>query len=161
MRERHLAPRKVFCVDNGIVSSVSSGFSANTGRLMENLVAVELRRRCAREWDSGVFYWKDHRHNEVDFVVKRGTRVDQLVQVTYAGEGGDVRDRELRSLLKASSDLRCRDLLVITWDHEEERQVEGRKVAFVPLWRWLLEAPTGLPGGGRGGRRGGPRRSKG
>ena len=150
MRERHLAPRKIFCIDNGIVSTVSSSFSTNTGRLMENLVAVELKRRCAKDWGAGIFYWKDHQQNEVDFIVKKGPRVDQLIQVTYASEGRDVRDRELGSMLKASEALRCRDLLVITWDHAEVRRVDGRKVAFVPLWRWLLGATTGHPGDGRG-----------
>ena len=151
MRERYLAPRKVFCIDNGIISTVSSSFSANTGRLMENLVAVELQRRCARDWGAGVFYWKDHQHNEVDFIVKKGPRVGQLIQVTYASDSRDLRDREQKSLLKASADLRCRDLLVITWDHEEVRRIEGRKVVFMPLWKWLLEA-TASHHEGRAGR---------
>jgi len=139
MRERHLAPRKVYCVDNGIINAISSGFSANTGRLMENLVAVELRRRCAREWGTEIFYWKDHQQNEVDFVVKRGRKVAQLVQVTFAGDRKDLRDRELKSLLKASNDLKCRNLLVLTWDLEGEERFDGRKVALLPLWKWLVE----------------------
>ncbi len=155
MRERHLAPRKVFCIDNGMVSAVSTGFSTDTGRLMENLVAVELKRRSAREWGSGVFYWKDHQQNEVDFIVKRGRAIGQLIQVTYASDGRDVRERELRAMLKASAALRCRDLLVITWNLEEARTVEGLKVAFVPLWRWLLGATGGRPRGGQGRLRGG------
>ena len=139
MRERHLAPRKVYCIDNGMISTISSSFSANTGRLMENLVAVELQRRCA--WKSGadVFYWKDHQQHEVDFVVKSGHAIDQLIQVTYASDRKDLRDRELKSLLKASADLKCRGLLVITWDLEGEERIDGRKVVYMPLWKWLLE----------------------
>ena len=139
LRERHLAPRKVFCIDSGIVTSVSSGFSVNVGRLMENVVAVELRRRCALEWGAEVFYWKDHQQNEVDFVEKRGRKVSGLIQVTYASDRKDLRGRELTSLLKASTDLNCRDLKILTWDLEGEERSGGRKVRFLPLWKWLLE----------------------
>ena len=139
MRERYLAPRKVFCIDNGIISTVSSSFSANTGRLMENLVAIELCRRRALKLGEEVFYWKDHQQNEVDFVVKKGTVVGQLIQVTCASDRKDLRDRELKSILKASRDLKCRNLLVITWDYEGEQRIDSRKVLFIPLWKWLLK----------------------
>ncbi|MEA2033544.1 MAG: hypothetical protein U9N41_08185 [Euryarchaeota archaeon] len=41
-------------------------------------------------------------------------------------------------LIKASKELKCTDLLVITWDYEEEEEIKGKKIRFVPLWKWLL-----------------------
>jgi len=41
-------------------------------------------------------------------------------------------------LIKASKELKCTDLLVITWDYEEEEEIKGKKISFVPLWKWLL-----------------------
>jgi predicted AAA+ superfamily ATPase len=40
--------------------------------------------------------------------------------------------------LKASKELECDDLLVITWDHKGEEDFKGKKIEFVPLWKWLL-----------------------
>jgi len=75
----------------------------------------------------------------VDFVVKEGRAIVQLIQVSYAGDRKDLPARELKSLLKASADLKCRSLLVITWDLDGEERMDGRKIVYMPLWKWLLE----------------------
>ncbi|MEW5759773.1 MAG: hypothetical protein AB1779_03285 [Candidatus Thermoplasmatota archaeon] len=46
--------------------------------------------------------------------------------------------REIKALIKASKELKCKNLLVITWDYEDEKKIENRKVTFIPLWKWLL-----------------------
>ncbi|MCK4491660.1 MAG: hypothetical protein KAU03_03495 [Candidatus Altiarchaeales archaeon] len=53
-------------------------------------------------------------------------------------------ERELRSLVKASRDLRCDNLLVITWDYESDEEFKGKEIRFVPLWRWLLGSGEGF-----------------
>jgi len=47
--------------------------------------------------------------------------------------------RELNSLIKASNELKCDNLMVITWDYEDEWKVENKKIMFIPLWKWLIE----------------------
>jgi predicted AAA+ superfamily ATPase len=42
-------------------------------------------------------------------------------------------------LIKASKELKCKNLLVITWDYEDEIKAGSKKIAFIPLWKWLLE----------------------
>jgi predicted AAA+ superfamily ATPase len=138
LRQQFLAPKKVYCIDNGIVAAIGFKFSENVGKIMENTVAVELRRRAAAG-ASEVYYWKDHQQHEVDFVVKTGPCVTRLLQATYASARHEVQEREIKALLKASRQLRCNDLQVITWDYEGEESVDGRLVRFTPLWRWLLE----------------------
>jgi hypothetical protein len=142
LREQILAPKKVFCIDPGLVRAVSFRTGEDEGRMMETAVAVEMRRRvCALGSDLEVYYWKDHQQHEVDFVLKAGKDVVQLVSVCTDVREPDVRKRELRAILKASRELRCKQLLILTRDHEEDLKVEGRKVRFLPLWRWLLERP--------------------
>ncbi len=113
---------------------------------MENLVAVELLRRRSY-WCPGleVYYWKDHAQREVDFVLKLGPEVRQLIQVTRASQKVDIAPRELDSLIHASEALRCKDLLVITWDYDGMLVRSGRKIAFRSLLRWLLDVQS-LPG---------------
>jgi uncharacterized protein len=134
LKEQQLAPRKVYCMDTGIVSSLAFATSKNLGYIMENVVAIELRRR--KEMDPGMrfFYWKDHQQREVDFVVMRKGSVEQLIQVSYDNQGLDLRDRELSSLEAASRDLGCDNMLIISFDKEGQR---GR-ARMIPLWKWLL-----------------------
>jgi len=123
---------KVYPIDVGYLRLYSTSFSANTGRLMETIVALELMRRKYSNPSTGIFYWKNG--GEVDFVVKEGEKVRELIQVTYASGKDEIDRRELRALDKAGEELRCRNKTVITWDYEEEGEVK-----FIPLWRWLLE----------------------
>ncbi|RLJ06926.1 MAG: hypothetical protein DRP13_04590 [Candidatus Aenigmatarchaeota archaeon] len=130
------APKKVYCVDNGLADSVSFRVAENFGRLMENTVFLELLRK--RVYGLEIYYYKDALQHEVDFVVKEGLRIKQLIQVTYASGRDEIEKREIKSLLKASRELKCKNLLVITWDFEGDETLEGRKIKFVPLWKWLV-----------------------
>jgi len=66
-------------------------------------------------------------------------RIKQLIQVCYDIEDFSTREREIKALLKASDELRCKNLLCITWDYEDLEVIEGKKIKFLPLWKWLLD----------------------
>lgn len=131
-------PRKIYCIDTGFVNYFGFKFSEDRGRLMETLVAVELKRRFPHG-KTKIFYWKDYTGNEVDFVLKEGIKVRELIQVTYASGKDEIEKRETRALLKASEELRCKNLKIITWDYEDEETIGGRKIRYIPMWKWLLE----------------------
>ncbi|MCJ7516795.1 MAG: ATP-binding protein [Methanomassiliicoccales archaeon] len=135
LKEQMKAPKKVYCIDTGIVNSMAFRFSEDMGRIMENVVAVELMRRNAYVGGGSLFYWKDHQQREVDFVVKSNGSVGRLIQVSDASSRVDIEDREIKSLVLASDQLRCRNLMMITWDFEGEVD----SVECVPLWKWLLK----------------------
>jgi hypothetical protein len=152
LKEHSIAPKKVYCADTGIVNVIGFRESRNAGSTYETAVAAELSRR--RSYGPGtmeLYYWKDHAGHEVDFVVKEGPSVEQLIQVAYRLDP-DVIRRETDALLRASEALRCRRLVVINDDHEGEeiarRGALSRKVSYVPLWKWLLQSPGG-PDAGR------------
>jgi predicted AAA+ superfamily ATPase len=130
-------PRKVYVCDTGLTRLFRRG--EEVGRLLENVVFLELLRRSNENplWD--IYYFRDQRQREVDFVVKEGARVIQLIQVTYASSPDELERRELESLVKASEALRCGDLLLLTWDLEGELVRDGKRIWAVPLWRWLLQ----------------------
>lgn len=139
LKNQTIAPKKIYCIDTGIINSVSFKFSENIGKFIENLVAIELLRRKSYWYtDSEVYYWKDHQQREVDFVLKKGSKVEQLIQVVYASDSNEVKDREYISLVKASEELRCNNLLIITWDFEGEKTKNKKKIIFIPLYKWLL-----------------------
>ncbi len=128
--------RKVYICDTGFSKLLK--FEKDLGKKMENVVFLELVRRTNQDPLLEIYYFKDYQQREVDFVVKNGVRIKQLIQVTYASARDEVEKRELRSLVKASEVLKCKDLLVITWDYEGEEKFKGRKIKFTPLWKWLL-----------------------
>jgi len=138
-KEIERSPKKAYAVDTGFVNFVGFRTSENTGKLIENLVAIELLRRKSY-WHNGwkLYYWKDYQQHEVDFVVKEGMQVKKLIQVTYASGIDEIEKREIKALLKASKQLKCKNLLCITWDYEAMEEIKEKKIKFVPLWKFLL-----------------------
>lgn len=144
LKEQFRAPRKLYCIDTGMVNAVAFASSSNAGRLLENLVAVELqRRRSYWEPDLEVFYWKDHGQREVDFVLKQGRAVRQLLQVTRISDRLELDPRELEALTRAGEALRCDRLTVLTWDLEDELRSDGKRIELRPVVDWLLDVPGG------------------
>jgi len=134
LKEQMMAPRKVYCIDTGMINTIVFRFSQDMGRLMENLVAVELHRRKSYYGGDDVFYWKDHQQREVDFVLMGRGKVNELIQVSYASSEEGIKDREFKGLLRAAGELRCGNMKVITWDYEGD----VRDMKCIPLWKWLL-----------------------
>jgi hypothetical protein len=139
VKEQENSPRKVYAIDTGLSNFIGFRFTENPGKTMENIVAIELLRRSGDE----IFYWRDTYGREVDFVAKDDLKIRQLIQVTYASGRGDIDEREIKALLKAGRELKCGDLLIITWEYEGEEEVKGKKIVFTPLWKWLLKIKTG------------------
>ncbi|MGC9191027.1 MAG: ATP-binding protein [Candidatus Micrarchaeia archaeon] len=132
-QERSLV--KAYAIDNGFYSALGFKSMEQKDRLMENAVAVELTRRYGTE---NIFYWQDYQNHEIDFVVKEGKSVKQLIQVTYASSYKEVKKRETDNLVNAAKALRCSDLVVITWGYEAHEKYKGKNLVFVPIWKWLL-----------------------
>lgn len=107
--------------------------------MIENLVAIELQRVKSQDLIIGIFYWKDQQDREVDFVIRKGLKVEQLIQVTYASHKGEIKPREIKGLLKAAEEFGCENLLIVTWEYEGEDINNGKKIVYKPLWKWLLE----------------------
>lgn len=126
-------PSKMFCVDTGLSNSVSFRFSRNSGRLLENVIFLELRRRGAE-----LYYWKSSKGREVDFVIRRGLNIVKAVQVSQSLTDEKTRERELRALLDAREELEAEHLTVITEDEEGDIILEGVSVEIVPAWKWLI-----------------------
>jgi predicted AAA+ superfamily ATPase len=139
LKEQLLSPRKIYGLDTGMLAATAFLVSEDRGRVMENIVAVELARRRHYRGEGEVFYWKSPRGVEVDFVVKRGPKVAELIQVCHSFEEIGTRDRELEALAEASEELRCDARLVVSDSLEGEETYRGQKFRFLPLWRWLLD----------------------
>lgn len=130
--ERQRNPAKVYLIDHGLARYVTS---EDNGRVLENIVSVELRRRGYE-----LFYFKQER--ECDFVAKKDSET-LLVQVCWCLDKNNT-DRELSGILEASKFIKANNLLIITSEQEDTLKVNGERVSIVPAWKWLLTDDTRL-----------------
>lgn len=127
-------PKKVYCVDHALVTSVSSGILVNAGHLLENLVFTALRRVHQE-----IFYLRTRGGREVDFVVPRRGRPPLLVQVCETLADPGTRKRETGALAEAMAELRVRKATLVTRNESGRVDVASGTVGVVPVWKFLLE----------------------
>lgn len=138
VREQEKSPRKVYAIDTGLCNTISFRFSENIGRLIENIVFLELHRRQTEQPGMELYYWKDVHHREVDFIVKKGQKISELIQVCWNLNEPNTKDRETRSLFKAMDELGKEEATIITEEYEAVEDIKGKKITYIPLWKWLL-----------------------
>jgi predicted AAA+ superfamily ATPase len=138
VREQIRSKKKIYSIDLGFYHYHGFKFSENIGKLMENCVGVELVREMEFNPHLEIFYHKAN-NQEVDFLIKEGQRIKQLIQVTYASSKDEIEKREINAIIKASKLFNCKDLLIITWDYEDEIKANNKIIKFLPLWKWLLK----------------------
>lgn len=129
--------KKAYVVDNGFVTAKAVQHSPDTGKLMENLVFAELVKRGYQP-SRELFYYKTRNDREVDFVLKKGYQVTQLMQVCYDLTNPDVEQREVKALLEAGKELSVSHLVILTWNEGREITKDNVTIHVMPLWKWLL-----------------------
>ena len=137
-KEQEKSPRKVYAIDTGVANLIGFRFSPNFGRLAENVVFLELKRKMYDNPFLEIYYWKSLTHEEVDFVVKEDTKVKELIQVCWSVEDMNTKKRETKALLKAMGEFKLKKGLIITEDYEGEEKVDGKTIEYVTLRKWLL-----------------------
>lgn len=131
IRKQIQNPRKVYCVDNGLVTNSGFKFSQDKGKMLENLVFIELKRQ-----NNEVYYF--HEKKECDFVVREGIKIRKAIQVCYE-LNNENKEREVNGLLEALEKFKLHNGLILTYDQEEEIKIKNKKIGIIPVWKWLLE----------------------
>jgi len=126
------APQKIYVVDNGFVLSSAFNLSENLGRLLENQVFVELLHR-GYDIEKTMFYYHSRNDKEVDFVVRKGAKVEKLIQVCYDLSSPKTCKREVDSIVECAGELHCQDLYIITADEERLIEQDGYTIQVVPI----------------------------
>lgn len=133
-------PKKIYCVDHALVTSISSGILVNSNHLLENLVFTALRRVTP-----DIFYYKTKAGRVVDFIAGRQGVSRILVQVCESMADQQTRKRETTALAEAMTELGLPQGTIVTRNEEEQIQVEAGKIEVVPAWRFLLNISSSLP----------------
>jgi hypothetical protein len=129
-------PKKIYCIDHALVTSVSSGILVNSGHLLENLVFTALRRVCPE-----IYYFKTKGGREVDFIAQMRDRSRMLFQVCESMADPQARKRELTALSEAMAELGQKSGTIVTRNEKEQIEVADGKIEVVPIWSFLLNLP--------------------
>ena len=132
--------QKAYIVDTGLQGNRDNALAPeNLGWRLENMVYIELLRRCAHDfWD--VYYHKPApRAKEIDFVVCDQDKAIELIQVAYEIDSPKAYDRETSSLVKASETLSCNHLTLIAFSPTRDVEIEGKTIHIVSALDWLLQ----------------------
>jgi uncharacterized protein len=127
-------PKKIYCIDHALVTSVTPGILLNSGHLLENLVFTALRRVYP-----DICYYKTRSGLEVDFVAKTPDRSIRLIQVCESLVDPGTRNREVASLSQAMAETGNNTGIIVSRKEEEEIHVENGTIHIVPAWRFLLD----------------------
>lgn len=127
------AQKKVYAIDTGLVKQIAFHFSKKQGRYLENVVFLELRRRY-----KDIFYYKTEEGNEVDFLVREGTKIVLLIQVTESLKDPKTKEREYKALIKAMNELNAEKGLILTQE-EEGADSNFPEIKVEAIYKWLLE----------------------
>lgn len=128
-REIMRNPRKLYAVDHGLKNVVDMGTGADIGRVYENIVFLQLRRK-----GHAICYGRQKQ--EFDFVLPE-SESPRLINVAYDISDMDTRNRELNSLVEGMRGLGVLDALLLTAEVEETVATETGKIRIMPLWKWL------------------------
>ena len=135
IKDRSQYPRKSYLGDTGFMYSISG--KKDMGRLFENLVFLELKRRISQNQE--INYWKNREGIEADFVVREGLKIKEIIQVVYELEDEKTKQREIKGLTACAKEFESRKGTIITKDYEAVETVDEIKIEFIPLRKWLLK----------------------
>jgi hypothetical protein len=131
VKRQQIAPKKIYGIDLGLINSIGFQFSPNTGKLLENLVYLTLRRQTA-----DIYYVTSVDNFEVDFYIPNQRL---LIQVTQHLDHPGTRERELRAIEAAIQHVKVEQAFVLCENNEASVKVGGIPVAIRSITDWLLE----------------------
>ncbi|RLD86004.1 MAG: ATP-binding protein [Bacteroidetes bacterium] len=130
VKKQILNSRKVYSVDHGFANRLGFNFSKNRGRILENMVLIELLRN-----NKEVFYHSGKK--ECDFVVRQGLQITEAIQVAYHLNKENV-EREVTGLLEAMEKFNLKKGLILTYDTDIDAAEIPETIKIIPVWKWLL-----------------------
>lgn len=133
LKQQQLAPKKVYCIDPALIHTLSFRFSENRGHVLENIVFLELMRQ-----QKEVYYYQTHHSLEVDFIVRSGAKITDLIQVCTSIEDPKTEIREVNALLQAMQETKLSNGLILTQNKSKKIYSDNKVIQVMPVYQWLL-----------------------
>ena len=130
-KKQLVKPKKVYAVDTGLINANTVSFSQDKGRLLENLIFIQLKRR-----GDEVYYFKQKK--ECDFIVRNKNKELSTFQVCYIITEEN-KEREIAGLAEALEYLKLDEGIIITADQTDIFEYKDKRIKVIPAWKWLTE----------------------
>jgi len=130
VKRQQIAPKKVYCIDTGLANAIGFSFSPNTGKLLENLVFLAIRRMTKE-----IYYYLSPNGHEVDFYLPEKR---QLIQVTQHMENTAIREREIRAIEDAVQCIKVESALILSDVNEDGLEINGIPTEIRSTAEWLI-----------------------
>jgi len=122
--------KKIYFIDTAIAKILGFRASDDLGKMLENIVFLQLKRK-----NKEIYFHKNK--YECDFVIRKGTHISEAIQVTHRFD--ENKEREINGLLEALRAYKLKEGLLLTSEIEDEIVEGNRKIIIKPIWKWLLE----------------------
>lgn len=129
LKKQMINEKKIYSIDNGLSNANSVSFSSNNGRMLENFVFITLRRS-----HKNIYYFREN--GECDFLIKEDSRIIIAIQVAYE-LNEDNKKREIEGLLEAMRKFELREGFILTYNQEDEIDIEDKRIIIKPVWKWI------------------------
>jgi uncharacterized protein len=141
LKEQEKSAKKVYAIDTGLSLAVGFHNSANRGRMLENVIFIALKKleELTPALPLSLYYWKDDRDREVDFVLVQNNKIKHAIQVCENVKHPKTLDRELKSLQYCLQKNDLHKGIIVTRSHMEEKWIEDKLVQFVPAYLFLQD----------------------
>ncbi len=130
VKRQQIASKKVYGIDTGLSNDVGFAFSANAGKLLENLVFLTLRRKTKE-----IYYYMSPSGYEVDFYLPE---THQLIQVAQNLDNPTTRTREIRALSDAMRILNLSRGLILADANAQPIEENGLTMDIRSVAEWLV-----------------------
>lgn len=118
-------PKKVYCIDTGMIQNVTLSATKDLGRMFENAVFIELRRRTKNIW-----YYSEAAF-ECDFLYGSGNLPENAIQACYELTNEN-REREVRGVVNTCKKFPNVKPLIVTFNQKDKISYNGMIVDVVP-----------------------------
>ncbi|MFH1376886.1 MAG: ATP-binding protein [Candidatus Woesearchaeota archaeon] len=131
LKKQIISPKKIYSIDNGISNVNSASFSEDKGRMIENMVYLNLRRKY-----KNIFYFKEQK--ECDFIIKDGNKIKEALQVCYE-LNEENKDREIEGLTEALEEFKLKKGYILTFNQTDKIKIKDKVIIITPVWKWMLK----------------------
>ena len=132
LKKQYISNKKIYAIDNGVRNKISFRFSDDRGKLLENLVFIELKRR-----QKEIYFFKTKNNREIDFIYYDDGKF-VLIQVAYSLADYKTKEREVKAIVEANKTINNTNNIILSYNEKDILEIDGVKIEIVPIWEWLL-----------------------
>lgn len=133
LKKQAKAMKKIYAVDTGLANAISFKFSEDKGRMLENLVYLNLIQK-----DNDVYYYRTKNYKEVDFFTRENNKAKELIQVVWDLSNPEAKEREIDNLFEAMKEAKLSNGCILTFNEEDLIKKTGKTINVLPVYKWIL-----------------------